>query len=83
MEEVVDWLKRFQNKTLEDHTDVDNIEEIRITLEDEPIVKWIQIHRRSLIHWSIFDIIVIVNDYPLATINNYDDLITFLKIWVK
>jgi len=83
IEEVIDWLERFQNKTLEDHTVVDSIEEIRITLEDEPIVKWIQIHRRSLKYWNIFDIELIINDYPLATIHNFGDLLSFLKFFIK
>lgn len=81
IQEIIDWLVRFENKTLEDYFQYDDIEEIRITLEDKDYVRWIQLHRKSLLNWSEWDIVFIVNDYPLGSINSWKDLLLFLRIW--
>lgn len=81
--EVIDWVVRFKNLTLEDHTAPQDIEELRITLQELPIVKWIQVHRKGLKYWNDFDIVLIINDYPLGQIYTYNDLISFLQFFIK
>ena len=76
VDEIVDWLKRFQNETLEDYVCYDEIEEIRLTLRETPIVFWIQLSREFS---KNFNIIIILNDSPIGQIYNVDDLLLLLR----
>lgn len=83
IDEVIDWVNRFKNKQLEDHTEVDSIEEFNIIFENNNFVNWIKVHRKSFIHWNEFDIIIFVNDYPIGTLFEYNDINAFLKSYIK
>ena len=89
IEDIIDWWKRFNNYTLEDDVEIDNIDEIRITLQDSPYVIWFQLIRKqpkicscgnSLLNKE-FDITLIVNDYPYAKLFKQDDFGKFLEIF--
>jgi hypothetical protein len=87
LDEIVDWLQRFQNKTLEDYVEIIGIDEIRITLKDSPIVFWIQLYRSDYTlecgtckRWNDFEIILITNDYPIGKLNTIKDVCVFLKM---
>lgn len=75
--EVIDWWKRFNNYTLEDHIEIDNIDEIRITIKESPYCVWFQLIRNFS---KTFDITLIVNDYPYAKLFKSEDFGKFLEI---
>ena len=79
--EIINWLKRFQNNTLEnDNADVKNIEEIRITLKDDPFVVWIQMVRKI---WGNWEVSLIINDFPIGSIFSYKDVMLFLEKFIE
>lgn len=86
LDEIVDWIERFQNHTLEDYVEVESINEIRITLKDSPFVFWIQLYRTEKTldcgtckKWNDFEIVLITNDYPIGKLNTIKDMCLFLR----
>jgi len=80
IEEAIDWLKRFKNGKLESHTKVENIEEIRINLIDQPYVYWIQMYKKI---WGQWEIALIINDFPIGQLFSFDETIRYLEIGCK
>lgn len=77
VDEIIDWWNRFNNYTLEDYIEIDNIDEIRITIKESPYVVWFQLIRTIN---KDFDITLIVNDCAYAKLLNSNDFGKFLKI---
>jgi hypothetical protein len=87
IDEIIDWLSRFENHTLEDYIEINNINEIRIILKNSTIVFWIQLYRTEKVldcevckRWNDFEIVLITNDYPIGKLNSIKDICTFLKM---
>ena len=76
IEEMIDWLKRFRNNTLEDHTECGNIEEIRLILQETPYVGWIQMYKKI---WGQWEICLILNDSPIGQIFSFENVIIYLE----
>ena len=79
IDELIDWWKRFNNYTLEDYVEIDEIVEIRITVKNTPYCIWFQLIRNDL---NTFDITLIINDYPCAKLKS-KDFELFLKVFLK
>lgn len=88
---VIDWVKRFQDKTLEGYINCGEVDLIRITLSESPIVTWIQIRRE--IHncqscgqvdrkADTFEVDLILNDYPIGKLDSLEHVGSFLKNFV-
>jgi len=87
LDAIIDWLERFQKETLEDYVEVYNINEIRITLKDSPIIFWLQLHRSERVlecgnckRWNDFEIRLITNDYSIGKLSTLKDVCSFLKM---
>lgn len=80
IEEITDWLKRFQNNTLEDYTECGNIEEIRLTLQESPYVVWIQMYKKI---WGQWEICLILNDSPIGQLFSFEDVIIYLEKFIN